>query len=93
MTFGITDDVTDARAKESFERSDSETRGRKKRAGEAIARREGERIVRAKRDKNKRPIAEIGHEGAKWATAYVPSPHIRSKKEREPDEKKRTRAG
>ncbi len=25
--------------------------------------REGERIVGAKRDKNKRPIAEIGHEG------------------------------
>ena len=25
--------------------------------------REGERIVRAKRDKNKRPIAEIEHEG------------------------------
>ena len=32
------------------------------------ARREGERIVRAKRDKNS-PIAEIGHERAKWATA------------------------
>ena len=31
-------------------------------------RREGERIVRAKRDKNS-PIAEIGHERAKWATA------------------------
>ena len=41
MTFGIIDDVTDARAKESFEQSEI-----------------------------KRPIAEIGHEGAKWATAY-----------------------
>ena len=35
MTFGIIDDVTDARAKEAGGRGDSETRGRKNRSSEA----------------------------------------------------------
>ena len=46
--------------------------------------REGERIVRAKRDKNKRPIAEIGHEGL---IRLWPEPNKkRKKKERKQDE-------
>ena len=57
-------------------------------------RREGERIVRTKRDKNKRPIAEIGHEGLirLWPEPNKKKEEKRTrankKKEREQDERK-----